>query len=224
MGTRARDGGGRQNRGKNGLTSQENECEKGKLRLRENRLVSRKGSQELRCSSVVLARVDDQRGDQEHLEGSRPMNTLDPVKLDVRGGRGAGNERDRAGGITSGGVQTGHGLRHQPDHLVVADDAQVVVGQQADGAAALAWSAVENNRPCLRDTHRGRREHAIAVLGAGKRDTAQQESGTQQQESGTGPILLNWAAPPTSERSSPGQGILISAHPSRATRGTIGRL
>src|SRR5271166_525632 len=42
--------------------------------------------------------------------------------------------------------------------------------------------------------------------------------------SGTGPILLNWAAPPTSERSSPGRGILISAHLSRATRGTIGRL
>src|SRR5208283_409188 len=41
---------------------------------------------------------------------------------------------------------------------------------------------------------------------------------------GTGPILLNWAAPPTSERSSTGRGILISAHLSRATRGTIGRL
>ncbi len=43
-------------------------------------------------------------------------------------------------------------------------------------------------------------------------------------ESGMGPILLNWMAPPTSERSSPGRGILISAHLSRATRGTIGRL
>ena len=41
---------------------------------------------------------------------------------------------------------------------------------------------------------------------------------------GTGPILLNWAVPPTFERSSPGRGILISAHLSRATRGTIGRL
>ena len=41
-GTRARDGGGRQNRGKTGLTTQENECEKGKLRLRENRRTSLK--------------------------------------------------------------------------------------------------------------------------------------------------------------------------------------
>ncbi len=40
MGTRARDGGGRQNRGKTGLTTQENECEKSKLRLRENRRYS----------------------------------------------------------------------------------------------------------------------------------------------------------------------------------------
>jgi hypothetical protein len=37
MGTRARDGGGRQNGGKTGLTTQENECEKGKLRLRERK-------------------------------------------------------------------------------------------------------------------------------------------------------------------------------------------
>ena len=66
--------------------------------------------------------------------------------------------------ITGGRVQTGHGLRHQPDHLVVADDAQVVVRQQGDGAAALAGSAVEHNRPCLRNSQRGRREHAIAVL------------------------------------------------------------
>ncbi len=41
-------------------------------------------------------------------------------------------------------------------------------------------------------------------IGSGKRDEA---------GSGTGPILLNWAAPPTSERSSTGRGILISAHP-----------
>src|SRR5271157_3937509 len=43
----------------------------------------------------------------------------------------------------------------------------------------------------------------------GKRDTSVRESGTRP---------LNWAAPPTSERSSTGRGILISAHPSRATR------
>ncbi len=58
-------------------------------------------------------------------------------------------------------------------------------------------------------------ESGTGPIGSGKRDEA---------ESGTGPILLNWAAPPTSERSSPGRGILISVHLSRATRGTIGRL
>ena len=33
---------------------------------------------------------------------------------------------------------------------------------------------------------------------------------TRGEESGTGPILLNWPAQPTFERSSPGRGILIS--------------
>src|SRR5271166_1068733 len=58
---------------------------------------------------------------------------------------------------------------------------------------------------------------------SGKRDE-KRKAGRVRAESGTGPILLNWATPPTSERSSPGRGILISAHLSRATRGTIGRL
>ena len=49
-----------------------------------------------------------------------------------------------------------------------------------------------------------------ASAGAGKRD---------KRESGTGPILLSWAAPPTFQRSSPGRGILISAHLSRAPVG-----
>ena len=46
------------------------------------------------------------------------------------------------------------------------------------------------------------------------------ESGTKRKAG----RVRNWAAPPTSERSSTGRGILISAHPSRAPRGTIGRL
>src|SRR5271166_934343 len=58
----------------------------------------------------------------------------------------------------------------------------------------------------------------IGGRGSGKRGSRKRDG------SGTGPILLNWAAPPTSERSSPGRGILISSHLSRATRGTIGRL
>ena len=55
-------------------------------------------------------------------------------------------------------------------------------------------------------------------------DIVKLKTGRKRKTNGTGPILLNWAAPPTSERSSPGRGILISAHLSRATRGTIGRL
>ena len=72
--------------------------------------------------------------------------------------------------------------------------------------------------------HRLDAGHWEAESGTGKRKAGQVERKRDEAESGTGPILLNWAAPPTSERSSPGRGILISAHLSRATRGTIGRL
>src|SRR5208337_3906295 len=60
MGTRPRDGGGRQNRGKTGLTTQENECEKGKLRLRENRRTDR--------SSRRLPSSVDRRPPKPHIE------------------------------------------------------------------------------------------------------------------------------------------------------------
>ena len=60
----------------------------------------------------------------------RPVNTLHPAELDVRGGRGAGDERDRAGGIGGGGAEPGNGLGDEADHLVFTDDAEVVVGQE----------------------------------------------------------------------------------------------
>ena len=79
---------------------------------------------------------------------------------------------------------------------------------------ALPKRYVSRQRLCLRGTT----DYGGAESGTGERKAG------RGAESGTGPILLNWAAPPTSERSSTGRGILISAHPSRATRGTIGRL
>ena len=52
----------------------------------------------------------------------------------------------------------------------------------------------------------------------GQEGTSPKSVGFGGQENGTGPILDRKAGPST------GRGILISAHPSRATRGTIGRL
>jgi len=76
-------------------------------------------------------------------------------------------------------------------------------------------SSLDPNDPVVR---------AIDDAGWSVVDTEKRD-GTRKSGLGkAGRILLNWAAPPTSERSSPGRGILISAHLSRATRGTIGRL
>ncbi len=70
----------------------------------------------------------------------------------------------------------------------------------------------------LRTTERVTTE---VLIGSRRSGLQERENGTgPERENGTGPILLNWMAPPTSERSSPGRGILISAHLSRATRGT----
>src|SRR5271166_4222437 len=55
------------------------------------------------------------------------------------------------------------------------------------------------------------------IIRSGKRDRSEKRKAGQEAESGTGPIL----APPTSERSSPGRGILISAHPSSRKTGQV---
>ncbi len=82
------------------------------------------------------------------------------------------------------------------------------------GATSQVNGMLKDPRGSFAATIRKRDRSVIVKLGT--------ESGGT--ESGTGPLLLNWAAPPTFERSSPGRGILISAHLSRAARGTIGRL
>ena len=46
---------------------------------------------------------------------------------------------------------------------------------------------------------------------SGERKRDRSDIGKLGEESGTGPILVNWAAPPTFERSSPGRGILEKA-------------
>ena len=60
-------------------------------------------------------------------------------------------------------VEPRDGLGHQADDLVVADDAKVVVGQQGDGAPALARAAVQDDRPGLGDAQRTGRKHAVAL-------------------------------------------------------------
>ena len=70
----------------------------------------------------------------------------------------------RAGIAAAASQQPGDGLGDEADDLVVADDAEVVVGQERDRPAALARAAVEDDRPGLGDPQRAGRQHAVAAL------------------------------------------------------------
>jgi hypothetical protein len=74
------------------------------------------------------------------------VHALDPVELDVAGGRGPADP-----GAGPAGFEAAQGLRDDPDDLAGVQDAQVVVGDQAQGMAALARAAVEDDRPGFRE-------------------------------------------------------------------------
>lgn len=74
------------------------------------------------------------------------MYAFDAVEFDVAGGRGAADP-----GQGTGGVEAFHGFGDDADDPVAADDAQVVVGDQSQGAAALVPACVEDDRAGLGD-------------------------------------------------------------------------
>ena len=116
-----------------------------------------------------------------------------------------------------GAVSTDITLLKEAQQRAVQAERLAAIGQMAAGLAHEGRNALQRGQICLEMLARrvGDRPEALDL----------EESGTGPlEESGTGPILLSWAAPPTFERSSPGRGILISAHLSRAPRGTVGRL
>ena len=99
--------------------------------------------------------------------------------------------------------------------LALRSDRPRCVGPKCAGACSTAFHGAQDQPNPAQPKVSTDRFHS---------DPGGTKAGRRRDESGTGPILLNWAAPPTSERSSPGRGILISAYLSRASRRTIGRL
>ena len=95
------------------------------------------------------------------------------------------------------GSEPGDGLGHQRDDLIRLDQAQVVVGDEAERAAALAGAGVEDDRAGLGDGHGGAGDDAVhlveflggqpvvgdqldAVEGAGLAGTGQVQAGQVQ--------------------------------------------
>jgi len=97
--------------------------------------------------------------DEDNFEGAGAVDTFDPVEFDVAGRRRAADPGQRAAGS-----QPGHGLRDQRDHLVRLDQAQVIVGDEAERTAALARPGVEDDGAGLGDGDRGAGDDAVGLV------------------------------------------------------------
>ena len=102
--------------------------------------------------------------DDQHLERPGTMHSLDAAELDVGGGRRARDPGHRPSPGVGRVVQKGHGLGDEADDLVGTDYAEVIVGQERQHPPPLAGSAVEHDRPGLRDPQRRRGQDAVARL------------------------------------------------------------
>src|SRR5215475_9481571 len=71
--------------------------------------------------------------DENDVEGAWAMDALDAIQLDVAGGGRTADPGERAAGI-----QPGHCLGDQADHLLGPHQAQVVVGDEGKGTPPLA--------------------------------------------------------------------------------------
>ena len=54
-------------------------------------------------------------------------------------------------GLAADSRSLGHRFGHQADDLILADDAEVVVGQEGQNPSSLERAGVEDDRPGLRD-------------------------------------------------------------------------
>src|SRR5579884_2913173 len=100
----------------------------------------------------------------ENVQRARAMHALDAVEFDIAGGRGAGDEGDRASLGENGVAQVGDGFRHEVDDLRLKDNAQMIVWQQGNGASSLISAAVQHNSAGLRNAQRAAGQRAIAAI------------------------------------------------------------
>jgi hypothetical protein len=73
------------------------------------------------------------------------VDALYPVELDVRGGRGAGDEGHGPALALYRVLEAGEGFGDEANYLILPNHAQVVVGQEGERPAALGASGVEDD-------------------------------------------------------------------------------
>src|SRR3954471_5925449 len=89
----------------------------------------------------------------EDVELARAMDALDALELDVRRGRGAGDEGDGLR-VARGGLEGGDRVGDGGDDLLRVDHAEVVVGDECERAPAGFRATVEDDRAGLGDRER----------------------------------------------------------------------
>src|SRR4029077_3000562 len=131
---------------------------------------------------------------EDDLEGAGAVHPLDLVQFDVAGG---GRAADPGQGAS--GVQPGQGLGDQADDLVGPYQAQVVVGDQRQGATSLVRQSVEDDGARLGDrdgsagddaVHAVERGGGEAVVGDGLgagRQAGHAEAGRHHDPAGAAP-------------------------------------
>ena len=89
------------------------------------------------------------------------MNALDASHLDIGCGRGA---RDGRQGKVAHGGHDSDGFRHSLNNLFGKDDAEVVIGNQADGPARFFFGVAQDNGAGLGNGQCARGDHSLKAV------------------------------------------------------------
>src|SRR3989337_1740334 len=99
----------------------------------------------------------------QDFQSPRAVHALDAVQLYVRGRRRAGDEGDGPSLGLDGLFKPREGFGDEPYDLILPHHAEVVVGQQRQGSAALALPGVEDDGAGLGDTQSAAGQDAVAA-------------------------------------------------------------
>ena len=92
------------------------------------------------------------------------MDALDPAQLDVRGRGRTGDERQRAALALDELVEPRERSGDAVDDLLLADDADVQIGEEREDAPSLRRPGGEHERACLGDRQRAAGDDAVDAV------------------------------------------------------------
>src|SRR4051812_37744817 len=82
----------------------------------------------------------------QHLQGTRSVNSLNTIKLNIRSCRGARDKCERSMVTKRCFCQACDSLWHKINDLLLENHTKMIVGQQGDYPPPLCQASVQNNR------------------------------------------------------------------------------